>query len=283
MSKIFYETLIKEFKRSSQSVKDKKATKYGFSSSEEYLKFLESQLNTNIANEVFNNDIKDVKQDKKKVLIIDVLDRSGSMSWSGRIDSAIKGIEASTNNLIQENGKDVDYSYILRDFGDPRKGTEVLGKFVKDIKPEDLSKLVELRKNLHGSTALNDAIIDAVTIAQNRLKSLSSKVDNILINIYTDGDENKSQESRKSVVANAIKLAEDTNKITITFIGTQHDVFKCIKAYGINETNTLVYDGTGEGLHKAMETTMFARSAYSEKVAKGEEVKTGFYKSFNKK
>lgn len=275
MSKTFYETLIKEFKRSSQPVKDKKATKYGFSSSEEYLKFLEDKVN---GVETYTASSDNVKQ-KKKVLIIDVLDRSISMEWQDRIKHAIEGIKKSTNNLIQENGKDVDYAYSLRDFGDKGKGKEILNKPVNLIEESDLTNLVKLEKKLYGSTALNDAIIKAVDVAHSHLKIL----DNVLINIYTDGEENSSFERNKQVVKNIIKKAEDTNRITITFIGVNDDVRRCTEFYGINETNTLVYDGTGEGLGKAMQSTMSARSAYSTKVAKGEEVKTGFYKSFNKK
>jgi hypothetical protein len=69
---------------------------------------------------------------------------------------------------------------------------------------------------------------------------------------------------------------------TITFIGTEADTRFVINNLNIDASNTISYDGTAQGLQETMVYTSSARSAYTDKVLKGEDVSKGFYKDFKK-
>ena len=124
-----------------------------------------------------------------------------------------------------------------------------------------------------GSTALYDAI-------GKTFQKLDKSVKNgekVLVNIYTDGQENSSREFTAQLISRAIEDLKSKG-YTVTFIGTNHDVAYVVHNLKIHESNTLAYDGSGAGLDKAMTLNSTARSNYSAKLQKGEDVSLGFYK-----
>lgn len=258
MSKQFFEKLLNDYKRSNLSRKEITAKKAGYENPEEYKNFLEKQIKN------FDEVKKEVSDIVRPTIhIVDILDCSTSMLGS-KIDNASKGINSNIIKLKQEV-VDVNYTYTLCDFGS-----------YNDIKTKyfmsPLDKVQETTFIARGCTALCDAI-------GTTLKSLKANIsieEKVLVNIYTDGDENNSTKYKHKDISELIDSLKDT--FTVTFVGTELDVKKAISDFNIAESNTLVYDGTGTGLEKSLILTNKARTVYANAVVKGEDVSLGFYK-----
>lgn len=281
MSKQIYENLLDSFKRANKDRKQKIVEKNGFDNIIAYQGYLENKILMSIEpNKEFLKSIDNAKNQKpiisiekeieKPIIhIVDILDVSSSMAIHNRMGNANYGILQSFNNLRKENS--VEYTYTLALF-DHR----VEHRFIK----ENLNKVNTrlLSGKPQGSTSLYDAI--GVTIEL--LEKETLKKDKVLINIYTDGEENSSVKYNRTKVEELIRKCQSEN-YTITFIGTENDTIEVIRRLSIDKSNTLVYDGTGEGLAQSLNITMQARSEYTSKVTKGENVSKGFYKDFVKK
>jgi hypothetical protein len=183
-------------------------------------------------------------------ITIDVLDGSGSMEFNGKMNLGIKGIKEAYKSVVGE------YSLIVFDNSNNIKTF---------ITPDDF------RYSFGGWTALTDAIIKAFKLTVGK---------KALINVYTDGQENDS----KNKPAVAAKLINDNkDRVTVTFIGTESDVKTAQSLYQIDESNTLVYNNTGEGLLAALNKTEESRGIYYKDLSAGKDVSKGFYKTINDK
>lgn len=255
MSKTFYENLLEKFKKANKGRKIKLASQAGFGSAETYKEFLESKIS---------------EENYKKVIhIVDILDCSGSMA-GGKIRNAVEGI----NNGILELKKsteNIDYTYTLCDFS---SHDDIQFRYLAN----SISEVKSINVRDRGMTALNDAIGSTLT----KIETKRLPEDKVLINIYTDGGENDSRLYTINAISKLISAVKEKG-VTITFIGTETDTASAIKNYGIDNSNTLSYDGSSEGLFKTMSATQSARASYSSKVSKGQDVKTGFYKNITKK
>ena len=268
---------IKAVKQCNKVAREKRAVKRGFKTSAEYLTALTNVVNGTVAPEKVTSS----KPAKKKVVaskagvrpvifVFDVLDRSGSMGSgkNSKIAIANKGINSGLIKLREEESKlGVDYKHLLVTFDD----TVELGEVV----PVASAKPINIRSR--GLTALNDAIIASI----DRALTVKSKDDKVLINVYTDGGENASRTTSTEKVKARIDASEKDG-IVITFIGTTLDTATAIRSYGIHDSNTMSYDGTAKGMGQTMQSTNFARSAFSKKVVAGEDVSKGFYKKIVK-
>lgn len=255
------EQLLFDFMKSNKERRLKIAIKAGYSTSEDYIKYLKGIETVIVTKKVSK------KRGKPTIHIIDIIDCSGSM-FGAKINNAIKGI----NNGILELKKDtsVNYTYTLCDFSG---SNDIQYKYVKA--PLNTVETVNFRDR--GMTALYDAIGKTLTTASKNIK----KDEKVLVNIYTDGEENGSRSFDSKKVS---ELIEDLKKdYTVTFIGTDVDVKSVITKLKIDETNTLAYDGSGKGLEKSMSLNNLARSAYSSSVKEGKDVSVGFFKNIVKK
>lgn len=262
MSKQLFETLLTKFKRSNNVRKQKLAEEAGFKTSKEYQKYLENQVKSTIEQLPLTPE-----QSFKKptVHVIDIIDCSTSMGGS-KLNSAISGLNEGVKNLKIEDR--VNYTHSLCTFSS--RDTERFlhkNKSVKDIEENFLFAS-------SGMTALFDAIGFSINEAK-----LFSKDDKVLINIYTDGEENSSFKFSGTKLKELIDSVKDN--FTVTFIGTDKDVQSIINTLGIDSSNTLVYDGTGEGLKKGLDKTFQARTSYASSLVSGEDVSKGFYKKLN--
>lgn len=270
MSRQIYENLLGSFKRANKDRKQKIAEKNGFDDISEYQTYLENKL-SEFPTEIKKEKVKEVEEAKAKPIIhiVDILDVSSSMAIFNRIHNANKGILESFNKLKEETS--VEYTYTLTLFDN-----RIEHRFYKEKLENINTKL--LTGVPQGSTALYDAIGMTINIMEDRLPIN----DKVLINIYTDGEENMSKEYNRTKVEQLIRDCQSRN-YTITFIGTENDTREVIKRLSIDKSNTLVYDGTGEGLAQSLNVTIQARSEYTSKVTRGEDVSKGFYKNFVKK
>lgn len=266
--------MLKAIKQYNKTAREGKAIKEGFKNATEMIKLLDLLVNSGKGSLPFKAASVAVPQEKKKpvvkvkvgvkptIHVIDVLDSSGSMS-GGKIAAAIKGVNHGIET-IKNDKADVNYTYTLCDFSDDLIFRYTLSA-LKDVN--------NFRGGTRGSTALYDAIGRSVELVQPSVKD----TDKVLVNIYTDGEENASRRFRANDIAS---LIEELSKVgwTFTFIGTQRDVDFAQKNLKFDMSNTLVHDNTSRGMASAFTTNSVSRAAYSSKVSAGEDVSKGFYK-----
>jgi len=122
-----------------------------------------------------------------------------------------------------------------------------------------------------GATALNDAIGNVLNALEN--KPADTKV---VVQIFTDGDENSSRTYDSIHIAEMIDKAE-ANNITVTFMGTAHDVNIATNLYSLREGNTVVHDNTSRGISNTFKMSARATVDFSKSISNEEDVKTSFY------
>jgi hypothetical protein len=197
--------------------------------------------------------------------VVDVLDSSGSMNGA-KIKAAIKGINFGVKDL-QSHGNPVDYTYTLCDFSE-------------DIIFRQVMTRIQMVPKFEGETRGSTALFDAIGKTVEKIKESWNPGEKVLVNIYTDGQENSSRHFSAEKISSTIKSCSESGW-TFTFIGTPEDVKYAQERLSIKDSNTLVYDGTAKGLEKSFVTNSVARSNYSSKVSRGEDVSEGFYKDIN--
>ncbi len=249
-----------DFKKSNKERRIKLATSNGFSTVEDYFDFLLEKIKDSIFEPTT------IKVEETKVtepITIHkcvLLDCSGSMAGS-KLNNAINGINEEIEALKKE---DTNYLYTLITFSGYQIKTINLKTPIKDVD--------KVYFKASGSTSLLDAIGKAYDL-------FYSSKNKVLINIFTDGEENSSQKYTRDQINEMIKKYDH---ITTTFVGTKFDVEQVQRDLGIDQSNTLSYDGTGQGLKMSMETTIIATKSFANDVSRGVDVKKGFYKKIVK-
>lgn len=269
MSKQIFIDLLASFKRSNKDRKLAVAKKAGYQTIDLYKSYLESMINGT------NTEIK-AKPTKKvttktvgipTIHIVDIIDCSGSMA-GGKLHNATRGINNSVKEL--QNSDIAKYIYTICDFS-----------YSQDIQFQIVNQPIKDVPKLVFSPRGTTALYDAIGITLNKVQKHVPKGEKVLVNIYTDGGENGSVKFSAKMVSELItKLKDD---YTVTFIGTPNDVAIVSKSLSIDKSNTLAYDGSASGLASSMTTNSAARTTYSQNVAQGKDVTTGFYKNVVKK
>lgn len=269
MSKQLFEKLLQDYSKSNKERKEKIAIKAGYSTGDEYKAYLQSQIGNTVTVELpVGLGKTSAAKVRPTIHIVDIIDCSGSMSGS-KLDSAIEGINGGVSNLQMQKGLNVDYMYTLCNFSEPNYINISNTLPIRDVK--------KISFRARSSTALNDAVGKSIeTILERR----SSNQDKVLINIYTDGQENSSVRYNNSSLSELIERVKGEG-VTVTFIGTERDTANVIKNLSIEQTNTLSYDGTAKGLSKSMSVNSLARTDYSQAVLKGEDVTRGYFKNLD--
>lgn len=240
--------LLKSFIQRNKQARERHAQLKGFASAADYIDFLKGETP------------KKSNSSKPNIHVIDLVDTSGSMG-GGRIAAANKGINDGIISLKKDTIANYTYSLISFNTG-----------YTPVIVSEKIEKIKEVKPlKTGGYTSLYDAIGKTF----NELKL--NKKTNVLINIYTDGAENSSRLYNKETVSRLIK-EYSTKNVVCTFIGTKYDVDYVVSNIGIDSSNTAVYNGSAEELASVLKKTSIARTAYSAKLSKGEDVSKGFYK-----
>lgn len=270
-----YVSLLNSFKKSNKERKLKMAQKAGYNTVEEYLAFLTMKVAGKQIKPPTKTPAKKAAPVKKlnsdvrpTIHVVDIIDCSGSMSGN-KIANAVRGINDNLSKL-KEDKSAVDYTYTLCDFSG---NTDINFKYVA----KGLDQVTSIYFSSRGATALRDAIGNTL----HKLREIKRPEDKVLVNIYTDGEENDSTRYNNKTIQSLIESLKGEG-FTITFVGTNQDVNKVQKLFSIEESNTLAYDGSAEGLSKTIGATAIARAAYFSKVASGQDVTKGFYKEIKK-
>lgn len=273
--------MLTSIKQSNKTARDNRAIKLGWKNGQELIDFLLVEISQGRESEVFVGKVgasigktpakktsgktASSKVEKTTIHVVDVLDASGSMEGS-KYNAAVKGINVGVKSL-KEDKADVNYSYTLCDFSE-----DIIFRSTTD----SLKNVKEFNGETRGSTSLYDAIGGSIKI----IKEVKKSTDKVLINIYTDGQENSSRKYTGAQIASSIKELSEQGW-TFTFIGTKMDVEYAQRHLKFDISNTLVHDNTGSGMEKAFLTNNLSRSSYSAKVEAGEDVSKGFYKDIN--
>lgn len=273
MSNTLFESLLQDLTKANKARKLKLAQKAGFQTAEDYRDHLKNLiaggtgLQPTLSAQPDNVATPQTPTVKPTIHVVDVIDCSASMAGA-KIKNAVKGINSGIEKLKSED--DVKYTYTLCDFS---WNNDINFKHILN----DISKVNTVDFNDRGNTALRDAIGETLILMQERVTDNTEKV---LVNIYTDGEENGSKKFSDRDIASMIDKLQKEN-FTITFIGTDRDVDRVVKNYKLHASNTLKYDGSAKGLEVTLNSTTIARSSFKSKVLKGEDVTMGFYKDIN--
>lgn len=119
------------------------------------------------------------------------------------------------------------------------------------------------------TTSLDQAVVE--TLEMLLAQTTNEKV---LVKIFTDGEENSSNERSKKVVKDVIKKA---NGFTIAFAGTPDDVEKIKFRYGLEDGNLITHDNTAEGIKDLSKSYVQSTATYFKDVVEGKDVTQNFF------
>ncbi len=208
-----------------------------------------------------------VSGEKATIHNVFIIDASGSMAGSKYVN-AISGV----NELLNGITKDSDNNNTVTIVEFEEKTIKVMLDTTDNI-PVSYTGM-----GTGGMTPLNQAIGETLeTMVKTRNKKYG-KGDKVLVSIFTDGGENSSRGkySKPSELSKFIKELENDG-FTITFIGTKEEVHYAINTLSMDMTNTLVHTNTAASIKSSFDRTLKSRQVYAKSVARGEDVKFGFY------
>lgn len=167
-------------------------------------------------------------------VIVEVLDRSGSMGIGGFIDEVRNGYNQYIKKNIDLPGRAIVFTVIF--------DTEI-NMIVEGLPVEDVPELTTTDFYPGGGTALNDAVAEAIVAVDAWIHKQpeDDQPDNVVIEIQTDGEENSSQ---KYSSRDAESLKEFRELIAgkeaagwiFTYVGTEGDAIGAAVEMGISHS-----------------------------------------------
>jgi Mg-chelatase subunit ChlD len=208
---------------------------------------------------------------KARIHNVFIVDASGSMGDDGKYSIAISGLNEILKSIKADT--DTDNTIMIVEF----EGSSIVTtlKLTNDI-PYSYKGM-----GIGGMTPLNQAIGETIeSIVNTRSKSFDIE-DKILINIFTDGQENASSGKYAGFMGERL-LGQMINElkeqgVTVTFVGTKNEVNYAISSLGLSQSNTLTHENTAKTVRMAFDSTVMARKSYSKSVSLGEDVSASFY------
>lgn len=186
-----------------------------------------------------------------------IIDRSGSMHkiYAGMQSGFQEFLAAQQLNPVRATAS-------LWDFD-----TEIACRY--SVQP--LEKLTEYQLVPRGSTAMYDAIGQAVTAEGEKLAAMPEAERPALVTviIVSDGLENSSREYTGEQAAGLLRHQQDAYKWNVLYMGTNQDAFAEGEKISVHHDQSLSYRGTNVGTWKAWQATSSVLSRASVAMAAG--------------
>ncbi len=206
--------------------------------------------------------------EKQQVHNLIILDESGSM------DSIKKKTIQGFNEIVQT------VKGIEQEFPDQMHFVSFvsfngLGSKIHHL-ADPVNKLAKLNDSNYNPAA-STPLYDAIGFGVSKLKMILNAQQNynVLVTIFTDGEENASKEYTGKMIKEMIEELK-TQNWTFTYIGTDHDVDKMAQSLSIH--NSVAFSKTEEGLNDYFAQEKNARRNYSRKIQNNESTQEDFYK-----
>lgn len=264
---------LQSFKKANKQARLRMAQKSGYTSVEAYLNFLVNGTNAapNVSSPVKRGNKRrggKVNVEVKTAHSVHILDCSGSMG-GGKLMNALKGINSENNEL--KLIADINWKgYLVNFSGWNDIQTSYWGVGV--------GNLADVYFNSRDMTALNDAV---GTTLERLIREIPIG-ETAIVKIFTDGMENNSRKYDNKAIKELVRVAE-ARGIIVSYQGaSKAEVDNAIRNYGIDETNTFLYENSAAGVAGASATRGASMNLFSKKLRKGEDVKVGFYKTIKK-
>jgi len=260
---------LQSLKKANKDYKLKLAIKNGFKSVKDYMDFLEGKNVVTVKVKTRSPKTTQSINLKPTIHIVNIIDCSSSMS--GPKMRAANTTIGKDIELIKST-KNINYTYSLVSFSNNYK-----------IQTHYLFSTADQVRKLELVSGGMTALYQAVGSTLEKIKENVKPTDKIIVSIITDGEENDStgKWANWQTLSKFIKELQETN-FTITFVGTEQDVHRVVRDLNVDFSNTVSYDGTGEGLANTMVKRSMSLSDYSSKVVLGKDVSKGFYKQTGK-
>ena len=251
---------LEALKRSNKVRREQVAIKNGYSDYASYKAYLEGQINVTVnVNVTVNSPVK-----PPVVHNVHILDCSGSMGLGNKIGVAVDGINEEIQTLANSNNGDYLQTVVI--FNSTYKTL---------LYRVPIKKASSIITGVSGMTALYQ------TVGETLEKLLREKDpdEKVLVKIFTDGEENSSRGKYRDAreLFNLIEKCQ-SNGFTVTFVGTELDVNRVVKAVGIDLSNTLSHNNTPGDIKRVYKQTIAATQSYRCAVNDGLDVTKGFYK-----
>jgi uncharacterized protein YegL len=210
-----------------------------------------------------------IMSNKHQVHNLIILDESGSME-------SIKNETIQGFNEIVQTIKGVEQQFPEQEHFMSLISFNGLGRKIHLYK-QPIASLQEI----NGSTYVPNAstpLYDALGISMSKLSAELTDVKdyNVLVTMFTDGEENASVEFTGPVVKKMIEALKK-QRWTFTYIGTDHDVEKV--AFSLSITNYMKFEKNPEEMKNMFLKERSSRTLYSSKIRNNESTDEGFYKS----
>lgn len=182
------------------------------------------------------------------VLAVFALDNSGSMNFKTK--DAIDGF----NGYLEGIRETVPF-LTLGLFNDK------LNKMYNVVPTKNVQPLTTTTYRAGGSTALYDTIGTLVADTERYIESNPGVISEVIVTIFTDGQENGSTTYSLASIKNLITKKEAEGNWTFVFMGSELNTYSQGASMGFSAVNTVMYDQNNTKLR--MRTAGTATAAYS--------------------
>ena len=193
---------------------------------------------------------------KKKITVVLILYASSSMrNKQNEVSDGIVDIMKDAIKMSKEN-EDTDYDALVTQFSSPGHFKVVYqGPITESLDFDEIRNGYQA----HGMTALYDAVVTTFGM-------IPKERDGVFINIFTDGEENSSQEAKLEDVRKLIKDAKN-NLWGVTFMGTTEEEIGRAVAMGLSRGSTMSYHNSRVGTQVANIARSKSFATYSNMVS----------------
>ena len=200
-----------------------------------------------------------------------VLDKSGSMTMLR--EQTVSNFNEQIQNLKAERDENQVNLISLITFAG--------SSYIRDIRAsQPLSQFEEIKLDEYvpnGSTALYDAIGQAVLNADMAMEKYKSFDNAALIVILSDGGENASAEFDNQKITDLIKQRQDGGRFTFTFMGCGEVVRKQAYTIGIPGGNTTIWEYNPESARAVTIMNCNSTKSFQDSRSVGVHASSGFY------